>query len=318
MNPEPATSRRIATVGVGAVGAVFGSRLAQRGHTVAWIARGATREVLQARGLQVDGPEGTLHVPTPLVADDPARIGTVDLVLVCTKAGQVAAVAPSLTPLVGSHTLVIPMQNGVEASGQLAEWLGDGVMEGYCRVIAEQVGPGHIRHIGVTPTIAFGRRAGAGRPTDAEIADWTACFREAGIAVEVTPDIRQALWEKFMFVEPLGAVGAAARVPFGEMLAVAETRRLLDDCVREIAAVGRAIGVPLGEDGVARVWARYDSLPPQGTASMQRDLMAGRPSEFDAQTAAVCRLARAHGVPVPAHEVLFAVLTPQRHGEARR
>jgi 2-dehydropantoate 2-reductase len=136
--------------------------------------------------------------------------------------------------------------------------------------------------------------------------------------VEEADDLHRALWEKFMFVEPLGSVGGAARVPFGEMLATPATRALLEACVHEIAAVGRAAGVALDEDSVARVWSRYEKLPAVGTASMQRDLMAGRPSEFDAQTGAVCRLAMVHGVPVPAHEALHGVLAPQELLARRR
>jgi 2-dehydropantoate 2-reductase len=306
------TPRRIAVVGVGAIGGLFGGRLAAAGHDVVFIARGATLDALEARGLVVDSPEGDLRLHPVACAEHAAGVGVVDLVLVCVKAGQVLPLAPSLLPLVGPGTLVIPVQNGVEASGQLAASLGDAVLDGYSRVIAEAVAPGVIRHVAVTPTIAFAPRVGAATAPDAAtLAEWREVFRGAGIAVEETPDVLRALWEKFMFVEPLGAVGAASRVAFGAMLAGAETRALLDACVREIMDIGRARGVSLDESSVDSVWARYDKLAPQGTASMQRDLMAGRPSEFDAQTAAICEMGRASGVATPAHDMLYAVLAPQ-------
>lgn len=307
--------RRIAVVGVGAIGGLFGGRLAAAGHEVVFLARGATLDALVERGLIVDSPEGHLRLHPVHGAEHAAGVGVVDLVLVCVKAGQVASLAPTLRPLVGDGTLVIPMQNGVEASGQLAAALGEAVLEGYSRVIAEAVAPGHIRHVAVTPTIAFAPRVGAASPpAEGVLAGWRALFRGAGLHVEETPDVQRALWEKFMFVEPLGAVGGAARVPFGAMLAVPETRALLDACVREIMAVGRARGVSLGEDSVAGVWARYDKLAPEGTASLQRDLMAGRPSEFDAQTVAICRMGRVAEVPTPAHDALYAVLAPKALG----
>ncbi|MBL8980714.1 MAG: 2-dehydropantoate 2-reductase [Gemmatimonadetes bacterium] len=306
------TTRRIAVVGIGAIGGLFGGRLAAAGHQVTFIARGATLAALRERGLVVDSPEGDLRLHPVVCTDDPTTVGPVDLVLVCVKAGQVAALAPTLRPLVANGTLVIPMQNGVEASGQLAAALGDAALEGYSRVIAEAIAPAHIRHVAVTPTLAFAPRVGAtSSPAPATLAGWRDLFRGAGLAVEDTPDVQRALWEKFMFVEPLGAVGGAARVPFGELLAVPETRALLDACVREIRAIGVAHGVTLGEDSVASVWARYDKLAPEGTASLQRDLMAGRPSEFDAQTAAICRMGRQVGVTTPAHYALYAVLAPQ-------
>jgi 2-dehydropantoate 2-reductase len=94
------------------------------------------------------------------------------------------------------------------------------------------------------------------------------------------------------------------------MRSVPETRALLDACLREVQAVGRAVGVSLGEDAITRTMQRYDMLPPESTASMQRDLMAGRPSELDLQTGSVVRMGRAHRVPTPAHDVLYAILLP--------
>jgi 2-dehydropantoate 2-reductase len=111
---------RIAVVGAGAVGGVFGARLAAAGHDVTFIARGATLAVLRARGLQLDSVHGDVRLPVVAATDDPASVGPVDLVLVGVKATQVAAIAPTLAPLLGSATAVIPLQNGVEASVQLA------------------------------------------------------------------------------------------------------------------------------------------------------------------------------------------------------
>ena len=89
-----------------------------------------------------------------------------------------------------------------------------------------------------------------------------------------------------------GTVGAAAWTPIGELLGVPEPRATLAACVAEIAAVGAAHGVSLTAASGARVWELYEQTPPTGTTSMQRDLMAGRPSELDAQTGAVVRLGR--------------------------
>jgi 2-dehydropantoate 2-reductase len=91
---------------------------------------------------------------------------------------------------------------------------------------------------------------------------------------------------------------------------VPETRALMDAALEEVLAVGRAVGVHWPEDAKARIWQRYDALLPEGYTSMARDLIAGRPSEFDGQTGAVLRLAGAHGVTVPVHAHLHAVLVP--------
>lgn len=305
---------RIAVVGAGAVGGVFGARLAAAGHDVTFIARGATLAALRRSGLQLDSVQGDVHLSPVQATDAPESIGPVDLVLVGVKATQVATIAPSLRPLLGPATAVIPLQNGVEASVHLAGALGDDhVLEGLCRVIAEQAGPGRIRHMAVTPLLEFGPRAGhppapavaAAMPAIAE------AINQAGMQALQPADMAVALWEKFLFIEPIGVVGAATGEPFGTVRTVSETRALIDTALDEVMAVGRAVGVAWPVDAKTAVWRRYDSLPPDEYTSMARDLLARRPSEFEAQTAAVVRLARQVGVPTPVHDVLVAVLRPR-------
>lgn len=305
---------RIAVVGAGAVGGVFGARLAVAGHDVTFLARGGTLAVLREAGLLVESTDGDVQLSPVQATDDPRSIGPVDVVLVGVKATQVAAVAPSLRPLLGPATAVIPLQNGVEASLLLAAALGDDhVLEGLCRVIAEQAGPGRIRHMAVTPLLEFGPRAGH-PPTPAVAAAVPAiaeAINRAGMKALVPVDMAVALWEKFLFIEPIGVVGAATGEPFGVVRSVPETRALIDAALDEVMAVGQAVGVAWPAEAKAGVWRRYDSLPPDERTSMARDLLARRPSEFEAQTAAVLRLGRQFGVPTPVHDVLAAVLRPR-------
>ena len=300
---------RIAVFGTGAVGAYFGGRLAQAGEEVTFIARGENLQALRAHGMRMTSVAGDFHLPAVQATDDPTEVGTVEVVLLGIKAGQVAGVAPQLRPLVGPNTLVLPLQNGVEAAEQLAATLGpQNVLRGLCRIIVQQVRPGEFQHSAVVPSLAFGPLL-AEAPI--ELAPLRNAFRQAGIVVEAPNDLRLALWEKFLFVAPLGTVGAAARLPIGPLLAVPESCALLRACAAELAAVGRAAGVPLSEDAVDQVWRLYEQMPAVGMASMQRDLMAGRPSELEAQTGAVVRLGQLHQVPTPVHEVLYAILRPQ-------
>jgi 2-dehydropantoate 2-reductase len=315
IDPIPgAAPLRIAVVGAGAVGAVLGGRLTTVGADVTFVARGATLAALREHGLLLESAQGDVRLPPGHAAGSPAEIGPVDVVLVAVKAAQVPEVARTLAPLIGPATVVVPLQNGVEASGQLAEAVDAGhVAEGLCRMLAEQTGPGRVRHVAEVPAVAFGSRAAralgeAPRATLDRLAD---AFRGAGVAVETPADTTAALWEKFMFVEPLGVMGAAARATFGELLAVPESRAALEACVREVLVVGRGCGVVLADAAPDRMWAHYQKLPAGGTTSMQRDLVAGRPSELEAQTGAVVRLGRTHGVPTPVHETLYAALRPQ-------
>jgi 2-dehydropantoate 2-reductase len=292
---------------------MFGARLTHAGHAVHFVVRAATLPILHRDGIVIESVDGDLRLPHVHATSDAASIGPVDVVLVCVKSWQIEGVAPSLAPLIGPATAVIPLQNGVEASTQLARRLGDAhVMEGLARVIAEAKSPGHIMHTAVSPMIECGPRAAT--PADslarATLTRFVAAINEAGMHAVVPASVELALWEKFLFIDPFSTVGAITRVPLGVIRSTPQTRALLDACLREVMAVGAAAGVVLPEAALQRTWQRYDSLPPESMTSMQRDLMAGRPSEYEWQTGTVVRLGRLHQVPTPVHDILYAALKP--------
>ena len=300
---------RIAVMGSGAIGGYFGARLARAGEDVVFIARGAQLRALQTGGLRVESGLGDFTVAPVQATDDPRTVGPVDAVLVCVKAWQVPEAAVALRPLLAPATAVVPLLNGVEAVPQLAAVLGpDSVLGGLCVVISEAPAPGLIRHGGAEPSVAFGELDGQRTPRVAQLA---AAFARAGVRVEIPADIQAALWEKLLFVAGWGGVGAITRAPVGLLRAWPETRALLAEVMTEIAAVAGARGARLAADMVDAKLAALDALPPGATTSMQRDLMAGRPSELDAQTGAVVRLGAAAGVPTPANRVIYHSLLPQ-------
>ncbi len=295
--------------GTGAVGGYFGGRLAQAGESVAFIARGEHLRALRRGGLRVDSVAGDFLISPCEATDDPSAVGAVDAVLVGVKAWQVPEAAQAMRPLVGPGTAILPLQNGVEAPRQLAEALGrERVLGGLCKIIVQLVGPGHIRHSGAEPYVALGELDG-GRSERVERLG--AALEGAGVTIEVPADIEVAMWEKFLLIAAISGVGAATRASLGPLLAVPETRRLLERAMREIEAVARGHGVLVAADAVERTLAFFESLPGDGTASMQRDVMAGRPSELESQNGAVVRLGRSVGVPTPVHDFLYASLLPQ-------
>jgi 2-dehydropantoate 2-reductase len=305
---------RIVVVGAGGVGGLFGGLLHRSGEEVAFVARGGQLAALRGGGLEVRSTLGTFEVRAP-AAEDPAALGKADAVVVAVKAWQVEEVAPKLRPLLGPRTVVVPMENGVEAVGTLAAALGEGrVAGGLTHVFAWIEAPGVVRHVGPAPRVTLGETRGGGSERLDRLA---AALRKAGMEAAVIPDIEVALWEKFLFIDPLGSVGAAARSPVGAVRETSETRVLLVAAMREVAAVAKARGVALPADAVDRTLSRFDSLPVDGTASMHRDIVAGKPSELFEQTGAVVRLGAKAGVPTPVHDLLFACLLPQET-QARR
>jgi 2-dehydropantoate 2-reductase len=300
---------RIAIVGVGGVGGYFGGRLAQAQEDVVFIARGEHLRALQTQGLRVESIKGDFALQPVQATDDPASVGVVDTVLVAVKAWQVPEVARQIQPLVGPDTLVVPLENGVEAPNQLSAALGaQHVLGGLCRIVSFIAGPGQIRHAAMEPYVAFGELDN--RPSE-RAERLRRVFEHAGVQAEIPADIHVALWEKFLFIVSISGVGAVTRVPAGVTRSVPQSRQLLEQALREALAVGQAQGVPLAEETIPRIMAMIDRSAPGSTASMQRDIMDGRPSELEYQTGTVVRLGQEAGIATPTHSFIYQSLLPQ-------
>jgi 2-dehydropantoate 2-reductase len=309
---------KIAVFGTGAVGGYFGGRLAEAGEDVRFIARGQHLAAIRDQGLRVSSIAGDFLIRPASVTDRPAEAGPVDVVLVGVKAWQVPEAADAIRPLVDERTFVVPLENGIEAPDQLANVLGVGhVVGGLCRILANVEEPGHIRHAGVAPYVAFGELDGS---KSARVDALREAFARArGLTVEVPGDIRVAMWSKFVFIAALSGVGALTRAPIGTIRSQPETRRLLEDSLKEIHALARRAGVGVPDDLVATILGYIDTMPADGLASMQRDMMQGRPSELDAQVGAVIRRAERLELDVPVHRMIYAALLPlerRARGEA--
>jgi 2-dehydropantoate 2-reductase len=300
---------KVAIVGAGGVGGYFGGRLAQAGEDVVFIARGEHLRAMQGNGLRVDSINGDFRIDPVQATDDPATVGEVDYILVAVKTWQLQDAIETMRPMVGKTTSIVPLLNGVEAPDHLANVFGaERVLGGTCSVISMIAAPGHVRHAGAQPTIRFGELDH--RPGARGDRLRNAFSRTEGVQVEVPEDIHVAMWNKYIFIAPWGGAGAVTRAPAGVIRSLPETRALLEGAMEEIYLLARARKVAMDREAIPRAMAFIDALPYEGTASMQRDIMAGRPSELDAQNGTVVRLGKEEGVATPVNGMIYSSLLP--------
>ena len=299
---------RVVIFGTGGVGGYFGARLASVGEDVVFIARGEHLTAIRTQGLRVDSVMGDILIQPAQATDDPMEVGTVDAVLLGVKTWQVPEAGEAIRPLIGPDTLVVPLQNGVEAPFQLQEKLGaDHVVGGLCGAFSFIEGPGHIRHIGGATFIKFGELDNS---ISERLNRLRQAFIRADVSVEIPKDIHGTLWEKFLFVVPFGGVGAVTRAPIGVIMKVPETRKFMEQGMREIYEVARARNIALSDGIVDKSMAFLDTVTASGTSSLQRDIIAGKPSELDAWAGAVVRFGKEAGVDTPLHTFLYHSLLP--------
>jgi len=170
------------------------------------------------------------------------------------------------------------------------------------------IAPGRIRSLQGYNFIKFGEQDNRLSQRAEQL---LAAFKRTGISVDIPEDIHKALWEKFLLVTSFGGVGAVTRAPIGAVRARPETRRLVERCMEEVLALAHAKRIALSPTIVADTMGILDTTPRDGTASMQRDIRDGKPSELEYWNGAVVRLGQEQGIPVPTHQFIYHSLLLQ-------
>lgn len=298
---------RIAIFGSGGVGGYFGARLAAAGEDVAFLARGAHLDAMQREGLRVSSPLGDLHLPKVQAADRPQAIGPVDVVLFTVKLYDVDTAAATLAPLIGPETVVITMQNGVDAMDMVVRHVGvDHVAGGAAYIVAVIDEPGHIRHT-VAQQLVFGERDG--RRSDRLVAFEEAGIR-AGYQARASSDVQADLWTKFVRLATWSGMTTVTRAPMGVVRSTPETYEMMMAAIQEVIAVGQAKGIHFPADLMEGTLALIKNFPHGSKSSMLEDLERGRRLELPWLSGAVVRIGKEVGVPTPIHQFISTVLTP--------
>jgi 2-dehydropantoate 2-reductase len=299
---------KIAIMGTGGVGGYYGGLLAQSGQDVTFVARGAHLTAIRGKGLQVKSILGDFVVSPAKATDNPAEIGLVDLVLFMTKTYHTDEAAQAIKPMVGKNTVVLSLQNGVDAAERIGAAIGmEHLLGGATWLSAAIEAPGVIGQYSQFRRIALGEFDGKTTPRLQAV---YAALKATGATVELCDNILKVLWTKFVFIASVSMMGSLTRVTFGEYRAVPEARAVLTEALNEVAAVARAKGVTLDADVVAKTLVFIDNSAPNIKPSMQRDVEAGRVSELESMVGIVVRLGAELGVPTPVMQVAYAMLKP--------
>lgn len=292
--------------GAGGVGAFFGALLARAGHDVRFVVRGAQLDALRTRGIRIRSALlGDMEVPTPAAYSCAAEAGAADLVLICVKTHQTQEILDDLSTVVGVHTVLVTLQNGVESDEVVAARFGaNRVLPAAVYVGATLEEPGLVRHA-APARLCIGARPGFDPARVAGVRDVLAA---TGQPVQISEDIQRERWRKLVWNASFNSVSAVTMRAPGELLAVPESRALLMEIMREVVDVGRALGIDLRESDIDDhvVWTERASAMRTSTM-VDRD--RGRAMEADALVGVIVRRGKAAGVPTPRSEVMYALMT---------
>ena len=306
---------RFSILGSGAVGGYYGAKLAQAGHDVTFIARGAHLAAIRARGLQIKSPALGDFTVRAAAEDDTSKVGPVDVVILAVKAYDNATALPMIAPMLGPGSSVLTIQNGVDSPSDVAAVVGEEPVLGGTTYIATALGvPGVIEQTGTHRRIVFGEVFGALPRASARVQKIREALAAADIQAEAAGDGRIPIWEKFIFLAALAGFTGAARLPIGPVWADPHIRaQFLEGC-REVERVARAEGVNVAADRIARIDRYVAGIPGTMRSSLLIDLALGKRIEVEALLGSVVRRAARAGVAVPIMSTLYAVLKPYAAG----
>jgi 2-dehydropantoate 2-reductase len=304
---------RIVIIGAGGVGGYFGARLLAAGEGVTFVARGAHLAAVQTTGLRVESPKGDLHLREVSATDDVRAVGKADVELLTVKMYDLESAAAMVSPLIGRNSVVITLQNGVEAVDIVAKQVGRAHVAGGVAYVAAVIAePGLIRHTSLDALI-FGELDG--RRSERLVALEAAC-RRAGFSARASDHIDVDLWSKFSRLSVFSGMTAVTRSPIGVLRSDPELLAMLQAACEETALVARARGIALPDALMQEIMRMVEELPYHAKSSMLEDLERGRRLELPWLSGAVVRLGREAGIPTPIHTFIATVLKPHVNGQS--
>ena len=295
---------RILVYGAGAVGGFFGGLLARAGEDVRFVARRAQLEALQSAGLVIDSTLlGRIAIPTS-AAPTAGESGSADLILVCVKTHQLAPILDDVASAIHDRTVIVPLQNGVEADEQLsARFPQTVVLPAVVYVGATVEAPGVVRHV-AAGTIGIG----ANRPQDEPVLPVIReVLAKSGQPVHVSRDIQRERWHKLMWNAAFNSVSAVTGREPAELLSHAHTRELVRSIMAEVLAVGRARGVNLKSEDIDEHIAWTERATGLKTSTMV-DRERGKAMESDGLLGVIVRKGCDAGVATPCSAAVYALL----------
>jgi len=311
---------KICVYGAGAVGGLMAAWLARGGHDVSVVARGPQLDAIRRSGLRVrsEGKEETFSLRAE---EDPARLGPQDYVLVVVKAQSLTQVALHIGKLLSPDTSIVTAMNGVpwwffqglkKAEGRLESLDPGGVLSRampperivgcVIHLAASTPEPGLVSH-NMGRRLIVGEPGGRNGPRTEDIAK---ALSAAGFEVQTSKEIEKAFWVKLLGNVSFNPVSALTMSTADRLIEMPEVKGYMVEIMREVLAIGRAVGVDAAIDPEARI----DIARELGKfkTSMLQDLEAGKPLEIDGLLAGTLEIAHKAGVRAPYTESLFGLI----------
>ena len=300
-------------IGAGGTGGAIGGFMAKAGKDVTLIARGAHLKKMQENGLAFETVDGNFTVPVKACTMEEYQ-ETPDVIFVCVKGYSLEDTIPFIERVAGNDTIVIPILNIYGTGGKMQERLPHiNVTDGCIYIAAEIKEPGVILMSGKIFRVVYGLRKGTAEEISAKVMPVLKAvekdLEDSAITPLLSDCIERDALQKFSFVAPMAAMGAAYDIPAKEAQVPGAMQDTFLALIREVKALSDAMDASLPDNITEINMNILNGLAPHATTSMHRDIRAGKQSELDGLVYEVVRLGAKYGVPVPEYQKLADIFT---------
>ena len=303
---------KIAVVGAGAMGSLFGALLADAGNVV-WLYDIWSEHVraINEKGLKIDR-DGKTQTVKIKATENPKEIKTVELVIIFVKSTQTRSAAETARSLIDPKGVVMTLQNGMGNTDIIAEFVPPvQILAGTTSHGATLLGPGHIRHAGLGST-TIGAWADSKQGLE-QAQKYSKFFNKAGIETEAVEDVRRTVWNKLLINVGINAITALTAIKNGQILDLEVTKELSCAAVNEAINVARAKDVDVLENAVDQVFKIAEATA-ANRSSMGQDVDNKRQTEISAINGYISNEAKILGIDAPVNRTLTALVeTLQYH-----
>jgi len=306
----------IVILGAGAMGCLFGGRLAEAGHQVVLVdVWPAHLDAINSHGLMLETVEGDRRIAIPACRAEEVTEPP-ELLVLFTKSIHTPRALESARHLLGEETWVLTLQNGLGNLEAVEAFVPRRrIVVGTTTWPSDLLGPGRVRSLGDGST----RILAADAQVTPDLARISQTLDRAGLRCAISPEVFAAIWEKLAFNAALNTLTAVTGLPVGGVGGTVDGRALARAIVREVVTVANRKGVGASE---ATVLATVDEAfrdHEEHLPSMLQDLRAGRKTEIEAISGAVVREAASLGLAVPVTQSLYRLVRIIEQGrEAER
>lgn len=295
---------RVLCLGAGGIGGYFGGRLVEAGFDVTFLVRPARQAQMKGR-LRIESCYGNADLSVKTAVQD-AVDGPFDFIILTCKSYDLPDAIEATTPMVGDHTAVLPLLNGVAHLDQLNERFGKArVLGGVAKIAVTALPDSTIKHLNDWRFITFGEQDGS---LSDRVGALKAAFDKTSVVAKVVPNIMQVMWEKIVHLATVAGATCSMRASVGEIARTEYGSAFMIDLLEQNAEISRQEGYPLSESFLEEYRKLFCDTNSSYTASMLRDIQRGGPIEGDHVIGFMLRKAEQHKIDTRVYRFIYTHL----------